>query len=66
MPASAGASRTADDEAGGQQGMAAEVGEEVALQRDRLVAEDQLGRGDQGRLGLVGGGLLLAVSRPRP
>ncbi len=49
------------DEAGGEQRVAAKVGEEIALQRDRLVAEDLLGGREHGRLGLVLGRLLFAV-----
>lgn len=36
--------------------MPAEIGEEIALEGDRLVAEDLLGSRDEGRLGLIGGG----------
>ena len=49
------------DEAGSEQRVAAELGEEVGLEPDRTVAEHLFRRRQQSGLGLVVGGLLLAV-----
>ena len=54
------APRARRDEAGGEQRVAAEIGEEVGGKRDRLVAEDALCRDEERRLGLVCRLLLLA------
>ncbi len=49
------------DEPRGEQGMSAEVGEEIPLQRNRLRAEDLLRGGEQSRFGVVLRRLLFPV-----